>query len=156
MFAKWSANGVVVEYDGSVVRAVAERNGANVNATVTMDVVIFATGVAPAAGSGLNFFNSKGQCTFSTTKRPFLYSNAFYKPSGTAADIGNRYIMLGRYGAQTDISGGWCYAKYQGLVRSGNSVRVGRGYVAAVWTADYPVTANKTTGMNVLLLDSMY
>ncbi|WP_239981952.1 DUF6453 family protein, partial [Cronobacter sakazakii] len=50
--------------------------------------------------------------------------NKFYKPSGTATDIGDRYIMLGRYGAQTDVAGGWCYAKYQGLVRSGNSVRV--------------------------------
>ncbi|ELY2768844.1 hypothetical protein SMC44_004426 [Cronobacter malonaticus] len=156
VFARWSASGVVVEYDGNVVRAVAERNGANVSATVTMDVVIFATGTAPVPGPGLNFFNSRGQCTFSTTKRPFLYSNAFYRPSGTATDIGNRFIMLGRYGAQTDISGGWCYAKYQGLVRTGNAVRVGRGYVAAVWTSDYSLDVNRTTGMNILLLDSMY
>ncbi|EOE5646293.1 DUF6453 family protein, partial [Cronobacter sakazakii] len=28
VFAKWSASGVVVEYDGKVVRALAERNGA--------------------------------------------------------------------------------------------------------------------------------
>ncbi|EOC1326637.1 DUF6453 family protein [Cronobacter turicensis] len=156
VFARWSASGVVVEYDGNVVRAVAERNGANVSATVTMDVVIFATGTAPVPGPGLNFFNSRGQCTFSTTKRPFLYSNSFYRPSGTATDIGNRFIMLGRYGAQTDISGGWCYAKYQGLVRAGNAVRVGRGYVAAVWTSDYSLDVNRTTGMNILLLDSMY
>ncbi|EPS0645641.1 DUF6453 family protein, partial [Cronobacter malonaticus] len=83
-------------------------------------------------------------------------SNKFYKPSGTATDIGNRYIMLGRYGAQTDVAGGWCYAKYQGLVRSGNSVRVGRGYVASIWTANYSLDVNKSTGMNVLLLDNMY
>ncbi|EKK7713507.1 hypothetical protein PO816_000347 [Cronobacter dublinensis] len=156
VFAKWSASGVVVEYDGNVIRAIAERNGANLSATVTMDVVIFATGVAPVAGPGLNYFNNRGQCTFSTTKRPFLYSNAFYKPSSAATDISDRYIMLGRYGAQTDITGGWCYAKYQGLVRSGSSVRVGRGYVAATWTDDYALDVNRTTGINILLLDNIY
>ncbi|EOC1568771.1 hypothetical protein ACI1AR_004224 [Cronobacter dublinensis] len=156
VFARWDAGGVVVEYDGNVIRAVAERNGDNIDATVTMDVVIFATGIAPVPGPGLNFFNSNGQCTFSTTKRPFLYSNTFYTPSGVATDIGDRYIMLGRYGAQTDVAGGWCNAKYQGLVRSGNTVRVGRGYIAARWTDKYSMDVNRTTGMNVLLLDNMY
>lgn len=156
VFGKWSEAGVVVEYDGNVIRAVQERNGANVNASVTMDVVIFATGSAPVPGDGLNFFNSAGQCTFSTTRRPFVYSNSYYRPSGSGVDIGEKYILLGRYGAQTDISGGWCYAKYQGLVRSGNVVRVGRGYVAAIWTSEYPVNFNKTAGVNVLLLNDMY
>ncbi|PUY11028.1 DUF6453 family protein [Cronobacter sakazakii] len=156
IFGKWSADGVTVEYDGTRVIATLERNGANVNATVTMDIVIFAVGAAPVAGPGLNFFNAAGQCTFSTTRRPFLYSNAYFRASKTSTDIGNRFIMLGRYGAKSDIQGGWCYAKYCGIVRSGNAVRIGRGYVATFWTSDYPVTFDIVSSTNILLLESMY
>ncbi|WP_032983776.1 DUF6453 family protein, partial [Cronobacter malonaticus] len=76
--------------------------------------------------------------------------------SKTSTDIGNRFIMLGRYGATSDIQGGWCYAKYCGIVRSGNSVRIGRGYVATFWTSEYPVTFDIVSSTNILLLESMY
>jgi hypothetical protein len=36
-------------------------------------------------------------------------------------------IMLGRYGYDSRVNGGWDYLKWAGLVRSGNSVRCARG-----------------------------
>ena len=66
VFGRWSADGVTVEYDGNNIYARNETNGKENDATVTMRVAIFASGVAPQPGTGLNFFNAAGQCTFST------------------------------------------------------------------------------------------
>ncbi|MEH5097543.1 DUF6453 family protein [Atlantibacter hermannii] len=156
VFAKWSADGIVVEYDGNQIIVTGESEDLGYDATATLDIVIFAAGVPPTPGRGLNFFNPAGACTFSTTRRPFVYSNAYYRPSAAWTDIGDRFVMLGRYGAMSAVSFGWCYAKYLGLVRSGNALRVGKGRTAQYWTDKYSVPMNVIAGINVLLLESMY
>jgi hypothetical protein len=126
VFASWSADGVVIEFDGYTITAYQERDGDNVAANVTLTIAIFASGVAQVPGTGLNFFKN-GVCVFSTSKRPFVYRDATYTPSWAWQDIGNRMIMLGRYGYDSAVNGGWNWLKWVGLVRSGNSVRCARG-----------------------------
>lgn len=155
VFAKWSADSVVVDFDGYTVSAVVERDGENVPATVTLQIAIFASGVSPSPGTGLNIFNATGACVFSTTKRSFVYRNATYAPSWSWTDIGNTMIMLGRYGDDSSLSGGWDYIKWAGLVRSGNSVRCGKGKVSS-WTANYPVTGRRLTALSIPCVDAMY
>jgi hypothetical protein len=46
VFASWSADGVVIEFDGYTITAYQERDGDNVAANVTLTIAIFASGVA--------------------------------------------------------------------------------------------------------------
>lgn len=156
VFANWSVDGVVVEFDGYNITAYQERNGDNVAATVTMTVAIFASGVTQVPGTGLNIFNSGGACVFSTTKRPFVYRNANYTPSWNWQDIGNRMIMLGRYGYDSATNGGWNWLKWVGLVRSGNSVRCARGRVQSNWTDQYSVVGRRLISISIPCVEAMY
>lgn len=156
VFAKWSAPGVVIDYDGTTIRALAERDGSDVAASATMQIAIFASGVAPVPGPGLNMFNAAGNCVFSTTKRPFIYRQATWVPTWDGADIGDTMIMLGRFGYDSSLSGGWDWLKYAGLVRTGNVVRCGKGKVSSSWTDKYPVTGRRVTSIAVPCIDAMY
>lgn len=156
VFAKWSAAGVVIDYDGATIRALTERDGDDVAATVTMQIAIFASGIAPVPGPGLNMFNAAGKCVFSTTRRPFIYRNATWTPSWNGTDIGNTMIMLGRFGYDSSVASGWDWLKFAGLVRSGNVVRCGNGKVSTSWTANYPVTGRRLTSVTVPCIDAMY
>lgn len=155
VFAKWSADGVTVEFDGDRIWACQDRNGEDREASVTMQIAIFASGISPTPGPGLNFFKN-GQCVFSTTKRPFVFRNVMYNPSWDWTDIGDRMILLGRYGFDSAVSGGWDYLKWAGLIRNGNSVRCGRGRQRAVWTANYSVIKRRLTSISIPCVDAMY
>lgn len=155
VFASWSADGVVIEFDGYTITAYQERDGDNVAANVTLTIAIFASGVAQVPGTGLNFFKN-GVCVFSTSKRPFVYRDATYTPSWAWQDIGNRMIMLGRYGYDSAVNGGWNWLKWVGLVRSGNSVRCARGRVQAQWTATYSVVSRRLISLPVPCIEAMY
>lgn len=156
VFASWSADGVVIEFDGYTVTATQERDNEDVAATVTMTIAIFASGVAPTPGTGLTIINQSGACVFSTTRRPFVYRNATYTPGWGWQDIGSRMIMLGRYGYDSRVSGGWDYLKWAGLVRSGNSVRCSRGKTVARWTDKYSVVGQGLTSLQIPCIESMY
>lgn len=156
IFARWNAAGVVVDFDGSKIMAFVERNGEDVPTNVTMTVAIFASGVAPTPGDGLTIINSKGVCTFSTVRRPFIYRGALYTPSFTNTDIGNRMVLLGRYGYSSKTSSGWCWLKFAGLVMQGNRVRLGGGRVQNVWTAQYAFTGQRATAISVPCVDNIY
>lgn len=156
VFGRWSADGVTVEYDGNNIYARNETNGAENDATVTMRVAIFASGVAPQPGTGLNFFNAAGQCTFSTVRRPFIFRNRFYNPSWDYQDIGAGMILLGRYGFRSRVSGDRCRAKFAGLMMSGNSVRCASGITKSNWTANYSVVQDRLVGMSVPIIENMY
>lgn len=156
VFAKWSAPGVVIDYDGATIRALAERDGSDVAASATMQIAIFASGVSPVPGPGLNMFNAAGNCVFSTTKRPFIYRQATWVPTWDGADIGDTMIMLGRFGYDSSLAGGWDWIKYAGLVRTGNVVRCGKGKVSSSWTDKYPVTGRRVTSIAVPCIDAMY
>ncbi|WWS21290.1 membrane protein [Klebsiella phage vB_KpS_KW1.1] len=156
VFGRWSADGVTVEYDGNNIYARNETNGQENDATVTMRVAIFASGVAPQPGTGLNFFNAAGQCTFSTVRRPFIFRNRFYNPSWDYQDIGGGMILLGRYGFRSRVSGGRCRAKFAGLMMSGNSVRCASGITKSNWTSRYSVVQERLVGMSVPIIENMY
>lgn len=155
VFAKWSADGVTVEFDGATVTAYQERDGDDVAATVTLQIAIFASGVSPTPGHGFNIFKN-GTCVFSTTRRPFVYRNASFVPSWNWTDIGDSMIMLGRYGYDSRTSGGWDYLKWAGLVRSGNAVRCGRGRTSTTWTDRYSVVGQRLTSVSIPCIPSMY
>ncbi|MBS6741258.1 MAG: hypothetical protein KH310_24745 [Enterobacteriaceae bacterium] len=155
VFASWSADGVVIEFDGYTITATQELDGADIAATVTMTIAIFASGVAPVAGTGLNMFKN-GTCVFSTTRRPFIYRNVTYTPGWDWQDIGPRMIMLGRYGYDSRVNGGWDYLKWAGLVRSGNSVRCSRGKTVSTWTSRYSAVGQRLTSLQIPCIESMY
>ena len=156
VFAKWDAPNVVIDYDGATIRVLAERDGNDVAASATLQIAIFASGIAPVPGRGLNMINAAGQCVFSTTKRPFVYRNATWVPNWNGTDIGNTMIMLGRFGYDSSLAGGWDWLKYAGLVRTGNVVRCGKGTVSSSWTDKYPVTGRRLTSIAVPCIDAMY
>jgi hypothetical protein len=119
-----------------------------------MQIAIFASGVSPTPG-GLNIIKG-GVCVFSTTRRPFVYRNQTYTPSWGNTDIGDRMILLGRYGYNSEVSGGWDYIKWAGLIRSGNLVRAGRGRNAASWTSQYSVVGRRLTSLSIPIIDAIY
>lgn len=155
VFAKWSADGVTVEFDGLRITAYQENDNDDVAATVTMQIAVFASGMTPTPGPGLNIFKN-GVCMFSTTRRPFVYRNASWRPSWNWTDIGDSMIMLGRYGYDSRNSGGWDFLKWAGLIRSGNSVRAGRGRVVTRWTDKYSVVGQRLTSVTIPCIPSMY
>lgn len=155
VFAKWSADGVTVEFDGQNILATNDHSAADTAATVTMQIAIFASGVAPSPGRGLNIIK-KGVCVFSTARRPFVYRNKTYKPSWSNTDIGDRMILLGRFGFNSEVYGGWDYIKWVGLIRSGNMVRAGRGRSVTSWTAQYSVVNRRLTNLSIPLIEAMY
>ncbi|MCC8233287.1 DUF6453 family protein, partial [Enterobacter mori] len=78
-------SGNTIDFDGNTVRFFSPpTTNDDAPATGTIDIAIFASGVAPQAGIGLNIFNDAGACTFSTTKRPFVYLNQLWSPSKSA------------------------------------------------------------------------
>lgn len=155
VFAKWSAPGVTVEFDGLNIIATRDHQGLDQAATVTMTVAIFASGITPSPGRGLNIIK-KGVCVFSTTRRPFVYRNQTYKPSWSDTDIGDRMILLGRYGFNSEVYTGWDYIKWVGLIRNGNMVRAGRGRNVTAWTDQYRIETRRLTNLTVPLIESMY
>lgn len=91
-------SGNTIDFDGNTVRFFSPPStNDDAPATGTIDIVIFASGVAPQPGTGLNIFNAAGACTFSTTKRPFVYLNQLWTPSTSAVSIGNGYVPLGTF-----------------------------------------------------------
>lgn len=155
-FAKWSADGITVEFDGNNITACVDKNGDDQAATVSMQIAVFAAAPPSPAQYGLNFFNAAGQCTFSTAKRPFVYNGFNYNPSWDYQDIGNRFVMLGRYGYDSTVSGSQDYLKWSGLMMSGNSVRCSKGRTNATWTANYSVTGRRLTSLNIPCIENMY
>lgn len=155
VFANWSQDGVTIEFDGYTITAYQERNGEDVAATVTMRVAIFASGVAPVPGTGLNIFKN-GTCVFSTSRRPFVYTNGVVAPSWDWQDIGNTMVMLGRFGYDSATNGGWDFLKWVGLIRSGNLVRCAKGKTQTRWTDRYSVVGRRLTSIGIPCIPSMY
>lgn len=155
VFGKWSHPSATVECDGTVVTAYEDRNGEDVPATVTITIAIFASGIAPTPGPGLNFFKNNA-CVFSTTNRPFIYNRKTWTPSWSWTDIGDNMIMLGVYGYDSNTNGGWDYMKLAGIVRSGNAIRCGRGRVRWRWTDRYALVGQRLTNIPVPCIPAMY
>lgn len=149
-------SGNTVDFDGNTVRFF---NPPSTNddspATGTIDIVIFASGVAPQPGTGLNIFNAAGTCTFSTTKRPFVYLNALWTPSTSAFSIGSGYVPLGRFGFMVHTVGGNYIFRMYGIKMQNGSVSVQGGkYLGRDAVAIFG--NNSVTPLTLPVLPDMY
>ncbi|HFZ0819802.1 TPA: DUF6453 family protein [Enterobacter cloacae] len=155
---KWNSP-YTLDYNGS--RLIFLNDGSNTTdqpMTGTVDVVIFAGGVAPVpANPGLNIYNAAGQCTFSTAKRPFVFTGNNLTPSTTAQTVpGGGYVPVGRFGLRIpSYSSGQRINHYHyGLVMQNGSLRVGRG--AYVGWADRQLANQGVTPISLPVIPDMY
>jgi hypothetical protein len=114
-------SGNTIDFDGNTVRFFSPPStNDDAPTTGTIDIVIFASGVAPQPGTGLNIFNAAGACTFSTTKRPFVYLNQLWSPSTSAVSIGSGYVPLGRFGLMIHmVNGMYVYRMFGIKIQNG-------------------------------------
>lgn len=155
VYAKWDSD-QVIDFDGYTISVLNEKDGANVFGTATLQILIFCTGQAPVPGYGLNIINAAGACVFSTTKKPFVFRGANFVPSFNWQDVGNRLTPLGRFGYSRDKQGGWWYLKFAGMVRSGNSVRLARGYSWTTISSSIAAPNPMSSGMLLPLIENIY
>lgn len=103
VFARWNSS-AVIDFDGGTIRAFNESQKDDDDpTTATLDIVIFASGVVPTPGPGINIFNAAGQCTFSTVTRPFIFNGTMWSPSTAGVNVGTGYVPLGRFGCMRHI-----------------------------------------------------
>lgn len=149
-----SAN--TVDFDGNTVRFFSPPStNDDAPTTGTIDIVIFASGVAPQPGTGLNIFNAAGACTFSTTKRPFVYLNQLWTPSKNAVSIGSGYVPLGRFGLMAhEVNGMYVYRMFGIKIQNGSASVQGGKYLGR---ERYAIFGNDTvTPLNLPVLPDMY
>ncbi|WP_089669727.1 DUF6453 family protein [Escherichia coli] len=156
-FCKWDNPNVSVGFDGTnlIVRDINYTGRDDVAGAVSIDVVVF-NQTPPVPGEGITMYNPAGQCTFSTTKKPFLFDSTM-TISDSNQYIGNKYINVCYTGTQVRMVGGFGNARYKGLVRSGGYVRsaynkVFGGTPSNGWDASYNMNIN----MPMILLPDSY
>ncbi|MDU3324635.1 MAG: DUF6453 family protein, partial [Escherichia coli] len=112
-------------------------------------------GVAPQPGTGLNIFNAAGVCTFSTTRRPFVYLNQLWTPSKNAVSIGSGYVPLGRFGLMAhEVNGMYVYRMFGIKIQNGSASVQGGKYLGR---ERYAIFGNDTvTPLNLPVLPDMY
>lgn len=155
---KWDSP-YTLDYDGN--RLLFLNDGSNTGdqpMTGTVDVVIFAGGVTPvAANPGFNIYNSTGQCTFSSARRPFVYLGVNFVPSATAQTVpGGGYVPVGRFGLRVpSYSSGQRINHYHyGLVMQNGTLRAARG--AYVGWADMQLANQGVTPISLPVIPDMY
>lgn len=155
---KWDSP-YTLDYNGS--RLMFLNDGSNISdqpMTGTVDVIIFAGGMAPVpANPGLNIYNAAGQCTFSTAKRPFVFMGNNLTPSTTAQTIpGGGYVPVGRFGLRVPgyAAGERINHYHYGLVMQGGALRVGRG--AYVGWASQQLANQGVTPIQLPVIPDMY
>lgn len=130
VFASWDSSSAVLENIGGVIVCSTDSGTyEDQPATVTARVAIFSNS-PPVPGTGLSFFNPAGQCTFSTTRKPFVIKG-FFVPSLSWQAI-NGMVPIGRYGwdtAAASNSTSWNQGRGRGLMMSGGNVKGGRGRI---------------------------
>jgi hypothetical protein len=93
VFASWSADGVVVEFDGYTITAT-QLDG-RYSGHGDMTIAIFASGVAPVAGTGLNMFKN-GPVFFRQPDGRLFIATSRTHQAGTGRTFVPA-IMLGRW-----------------------------------------------------------
>ncbi|EMI3953047.1 MULTISPECIES: DUF6453 family protein [Enterobacter cloacae complex] len=149
-------SGNTVDFDGNTVRFFSPPStNDDAPTTGTIDIVIFASGVAPQPGAGLNIFNAAGVCTFSTTRRPFVYLNQLWTPSKNAVSIGSGYVPLGRFGLMAhEVNGMYVYRMFGIKIQNGSASVQGGKYLGR---ERYAIFGNDTvTPLNLPVLPDMY
>lgn len=155
-FGRWSNPNVTVGFDGTKLtcRQISESYN-DVNGTVTMYLVIFNT-APPVPSAGLNYFNASGQCTFSTNKKPFLFSK-YVRPTNSFQDIGNSLIQICRTGGAVHHAANFFVVRYTAIVMSGNLVRYDLNAKSYEWTDEYPPAAfSYPCQLDILAIPNVY
>lgn len=146
VFAHWDSNAFTLDWDGTNLTAwgnVHTGQAPKVN-MMGVEIVIFCNGVYPTPhNGGLNIFNAKGQCTFSTSKAPFLlrgFVTTGRNPVAAPAGVAKMMVPLCRLGVQGNTGGGWSYAQYGGMRMAGNKLWSATGKMLEMdgsWTDHY-------------------
>lgn len=128
-FGKWDNPNVSVGFDGQdiIVRDISYGGSDDVPGSVTMDLAIF-NNTPPVGGPGITMTNGQGIVTFSTLKRPFVYSGT-YVISGSNQSIGGDMTLICFTGANSRIVGAYNNVRYKGIVMSAGGVRSERNLV---------------------------
>lgn len=130
VFASWNSPTAVLENIGGTIFCSTDAGTyEDQPASVTARIAIFSN-TAPVPGPGLTFINAAGQCTFSTTRKPFVIKS-FFTPS-LAWQAVNGMVPVGRYGWETRRASNaesWNIGRGRGLMMSGGSVKGGRGRI---------------------------
>lgn len=130
VFASWDSPTAVLENIGGTLYCSSDSGAyEDMPASVTARVAIFSRD-APVPGPGLTFINPQGQCTFSTTRKPFVIKS-FFTPSLSWQAVGGM-VPVGRYGwevRRAENSTSWNVGRGRGLMMSGGNVKGGRGRV---------------------------
>lgn len=130
VFASWDSPTAVLENIGGTLYCSSDSGAyEDMPASVTARVAIFSSD-APVPGPGLTFINPQGQCTFSTTRKPFVIKS-FFTPSLSWQAVGGM-VPVGRYGwevRRAENSTSWNVGRGRGLMMSGGNVKGGRGRV---------------------------
>ncbi|WP_333487171.1 DUF6453 family protein [Enterobacter kobei] len=149
-------SGNTIDFDGNTVRFFSPPStNDDAPTTGTIDIVIFASGVTPQPGTGLNIFNAAGACTFSTTKRPFVYLNQLWSPSTSPVSIGSGYVPLGRFGLMIHmVNGMYVYRMFGIKIQNGSASVQGGKYLGR---EQYAIFGNNTiTPLSLPVLPDMY
>lgn len=128
-FGRWDNPNVSVGFDGGsiIVRDISYGGSDDVAGVVTMDLAIF-NNTPPVGGPGITMTNSKGAVTFSTLKRPFIYSG-LYVINNNNQSIGGDMTLICFTGANSRFISSRNNVRYKGIVMSGGNVRSERNLV---------------------------
>lgn len=128
-FGKWDNPNVSVGFDGGsiIVRDISYSGSDDVAGVVTMDLAIF-NNTPPVGGPGITMTNSQGVVTFSTLKRPFVYSGS-YVINNNNQNIGSDMTLICFTGANSRFISSRNNVRYKGIVMSGGNVRSERNLV---------------------------
>lgn len=156
-FARWSSPNTTLAFDGG--RTLTCRNTDytgrdDLGGEIDARVLIFQR-VPPVPGNGLNIINSAGQCTFSTTKKPFVYKKVIYI-SGGWQDC-NGFIQLQRCGVWCDYIGGYQNLRWKGIKMFNGQVLSDRNQVQGNYRNQYGhIYHNSDIGLPLAVLPDIY
>ncbi|NIG74936.1 hypothetical protein F3J34_15185 [Klebsiella sp. Ap-873] len=155
-FASWDSPDVSIAFDGTNLTSFLAHDGyGDAARPVTIRLAIFAR-VDPTPGRGLTFVNPDGKVTFSTTRKPFVFRNAFWNPASGAANASGNMVMICRTGFRNRNAGGWCNMKHKGIIFSGGVVSSASNNTKFSWTDQYPIIDERTINLNIPLIPAMY
>lgn len=158
VFASWNNSSAVLSRIGNTIYCTTDQNiYEETSASISVRVAIFSN-TAPAAGTGLNFFNAAGQCTFSTTRKPFVIQS-FFNPTTSWQGISGM-VPLGTYGwavRPATNSTSWNIVRTKGLMMSGGNVKSGFGRVVRRVSRQYfDIQSEGVTGVKLPAIPNFY
>lgn len=155
-FGCWDAPGISIALLGNKLMAyrVGDFYGDS-PASVTIRLAIFAR-KEPVPGKGLNFVNKEGKVTFSTTSKPFIFSNEFWIPSSGNKNISGKMVLICSTGFRSSNAGGWCNMKTKGIVMAGGVVSSASNKTEFSWTDQYSIIQDRNANLQLPLIPAMY